>query len=98
MTLISSLSSSMQLTQLSGTKDPRRQIAKQLKKRHDILCFDEFFVTDIGDAMLLGRLIIYLFEQNMIVVATSNCVPDELYKDGLQRANFYRRSTPFIRI
>ncbi|MEH6449403.1 MAG: cell division protein ZapE [Oleispira sp.] len=77
-----------QLTQLSGTKDPLRQIAKQLKKRHDILCFDEFFVTDIGDAMLLGRLIMYLFEQSMIVVATSNCAPDELYKDGLQRANF----------
>ena len=77
-----------QLTQLSGTKDPLRQIAKQLKKRHNILCFNEFFVTDIGDAMLLGRLIIYLFEQSMIVVATSNCSPDELYKDGLQRANF----------
>lgn len=77
-----------QLTQLSGTKDPLRLIAKQLKQRHDILCFDEFFVNDIGDAMLLGRLIMFLFEQNMIVVATSNCAPDELYKDGLQRANF----------
>ena len=77
-----------QLTQLSGSKDPLRQIAKQLKQRHDILCFDEFFVYDIGDAMLLGRLIMFLFEQNMIVVATSNCAPDDLYKDGLQRANF----------
>ena len=77
-----------QLTQLSGSKDPLRQIAKQLKQRHDILCFDEFFVYDIGDAMLLGRLIMFLFEQNMVVVATSNCAPDDLYKDGLQRANF----------
>lgn len=77
-----------QLTQLSGSKDPLRQIARQLKRCHDILCFDEFFVYDIGDAMLLGRLIMYLFEQGMIVVATSNCAPDELYKDGLQRANF----------
>ena len=77
-----------QLTQLSGKKDPLKQIAKQLKKQHDILCFDEFFVYDIGDAMLLGRLIMYLFEQGMIVVATSNCAPNELYKDGLQRANF----------
>ena len=77
-----------QLTQLSGTKDPLKQIAKQLKQRHDILCFDEFFVYDIGDAMLLGRLIMFLFEEKMIVVATSNCAPDELYKDGLQRANF----------
>ena len=77
-----------QLAQLSGSKDPLQQIAKQLRNRHDILCFDEFFVYDIGDAMLLGRLIMYLFEQGMIVVATSNCAPDELYKDGLQRASF----------
>ncbi len=77
-----------QLTQLSGCKDPLREIAKQLKSRHEILCFDEFFVYDIGDAMLLGRLIMFLFEQKMVVVATSNCAPDELYKDGLQRANF----------
>lgn len=77
-----------QLAQLSGSKDPLRKIAKQLKSRHDILCFDEFFVYDIGDAMLLGRLIMYLFDESMIVVATSNCAPDELYKDGLQRASF----------
>ena len=77
-----------QLTKLSGRKDPLKEIAKQLRSRHKILCFDEFFVTDIGDAMLLGRLIMFLFEQNMVVVATSNCEPSELYKDGLQRANF----------
>lgn len=77
-----------QLTRLSGHKDPLKQVAKQLKKQHDILCFDEFFVYDIGDAMLLGRLIMYLFEQGVLVVATSNCAPNELYKDGLQRANF----------
>jgi cell division protein ZapE len=77
-----------QLTKLSGRKDPLKEIAKQLKSRYKILCFDEFFVTDIGDAMLLGRLIIFLFEQNVVVVATSNCEPSELYKDGLQRANF----------
>jgi len=77
-----------QLTQLSGRKNPLEEIAKQLKAHHQILCFDEFFVNDIGDAMLLGRLLIYLFEQGMVVVATSNCEPSELYKDGLQRANF----------
>ena len=77
-----------QLAKLSGRKDPLKEIAKQLKARHEILCFDEFFVNDIGDAMLLGRLIMFLFEQGVVVVATSNCEPNELYKDGLQRANF----------
>ena len=77
-----------QLTELSGSKEPLKKIARRLKEHHDVLCFDEFFVNDIGDAMLLGRLIMFLFEQNMIVVATSNCEPSELYKDGLQRRNF----------
>ncbi len=77
-----------QLTALSGCENPLRQIAKKFKERHQILCFDEFFVNDIGDAMLLGRLMMFLFEENMIVVATSNCEPNELYKDGLQRDNF----------
>ena len=77
-----------QLTQLSGCEDPLKEIAKQLSSQHEILCFDEFFVYDIGDAMLLGRLIMFLFEQGMVVVATSNCEPNELYKDGLQRTRF----------
>ena len=77
-----------QLTALSGSQDPLKLIAKKLRSRHQVLCFDEFFVNDIGDAMLLGRLIMYLFEQNMVVVATSNCAPNDLYKDGLQRSNF----------
>jgi cell division protein ZapE len=77
-----------QLTQLSGCADPLKKIAKQLKQRYQVLCFDEFFVNDIGDAMLLGRLVMFLFEENMMLVATSNCEPSELYKDGLQRVNF----------
>jgi cell division protein ZapE len=77
-----------QLKELSGSREPLKKIAKQLRLRHQVLCFDEFFVSDIGDAMLLGRLIMYLFEQNMVVVVTSNCAPSELYKDGLQRVNF----------
>jgi len=77
-----------QLTLLAGTIDPLKHIAAQLKSQHQVLCFDEFFVNDIGDAMLLGRLMMYLFDEGMIVVATSNCEPNELYKDGLQRDNF----------
>ncbi len=76
------------LTELSGQENPLKIIAQQLSEQFQVLCFDEFFVNDIGDAMLLGRLMMFLFECKMIVVATSNCEPDELYKDGLQRDNF----------
>ncbi|WP_051560526.1 cell division protein ZapE [Marinobacterium jannaschii] len=77
-----------QLTELSGTKDPLRQIARDLAQRYRVLCFDEFFVSDIGDAMLLGRLFDYLFDSGIAIVTTSNCHPDMLYRDGLQRDRF----------
>ncbi|MDO6566422.1 cell division protein ZapE [Alteromonas sp. 1_MG-2023] len=76
------------LTELSGKSEPLRHIAKQLSQQYKVLCFDEFFVSDIGDAMLLGNLLQYMFELNMVVVCTSNCAPNELYRNGLQRERF----------
>ena len=77
-----------ELKLLKGRSDPLPLIAEKLSREAQVLCFDEFFVQDITDAMLLGTLMQELFKRGVVLVATSNIVPDELYRNGLQRARF----------
>ena len=76
------------LFQLTGTANPLQALAAELAAEVRVLCFDELFVSDIGDAMLLGPLLQVLCESGVVLVATSNQPPDQLYADGFNRERF----------
>ena len=77
-----------ELNELKGEKNPLEKVADRIHADALVICFDEFFVTDITDAMLLKGLFEQLFQRGVTLVATSNIVPDRLYENGLQRERF----------
>ncbi len=76
------------LAAVQGRDDPLRDVAADFAAQARVLCLDEFFVTDIGDAMILAGLLRHLFARGVVLVTTSNIEPKNLYRDGLQRARF----------
>ena len=77
-----------QLDELKHEEDPLVKVATKIALQTRVLCFDEFHVNDIADAMILGRLLDKLLEKGVVMVITSNYAPDELFKNGLQRERF----------
>ena len=76
------------LDELKGVEDPLKQVALDIAANYRLVCFDEFHVNDIADAMILARLLKYLFDNRVMLCMTSNYHPDLLFKDGLQRTQF----------
>ncbi len=76
------------LDKYKGEPDPMLRIAEQIAREVRLLCFDEFHVSDIADAMILGRLLDGLFAKGVILIMTSNYPPDLLYPNGLHRESF----------
>lgn len=77
-----------QLREKQGQQNPLRAIAKEIADSTVVICFDEFIVTNIADAMILSELFKALFEGGVCLIATSNTEPDQLYHNGLQRQRF----------
>lgn len=77
-----------ELHNAQGEKNPLQRIAKKMAKETSVICFDEFFVSNIADAMILGELFHHLFENGVTLITSSNIPPDLLYKEGLQRERF----------
>jgi cell division protein ZapE len=78
-----------ELKKLNDIQDPLSVVAENIAEKYRVICFDEFHVSDITDAMLLGGLFKVLFEKGVVLVTTSNQHPDKLYWEGLQRERFF---------
>src|SRR4030095_8094478 len=77
-----------ELNELKGTEDPIAEVAARTARRYRLVCFDEFHVSDIADAMILGRYLEQVIDRGVVFCMTSNYRPDALYPSGLQRERF----------